>query len=265
MSFLRASTPFDVLKHLLLIGVVGAALVFGFFFVYLPMSTHHGETIVVPKITGMQMADLTRYLDERSLRYFVDDSSYETNPNIRPGQVLTQDPSPGEQVKEDRKIYISVASKNPPQIKMPKLTGGTMKNASLIVESYGLRIGKFIKVADLRQNEVLKQLVNGQEIAPGATITKGTRIDLEVGDGLGNQEFAVPNVVDMPADEAMTLLAGQGLQIGEKFYQAPTSGQAEGTVLRQRPVAAPNATIRMGQLVDLWIAGSPPAPLKSIE
>jgi len=263
MSFFKANTPFDVVKHLLVIGVIGAALVFGFFFVYLPISTNHGETIVVPKITGMQDENLEDYLDERNLRFFVDDSSYE--PGIRPGTVLTQDPAPGEQVKEDRKIYISVVSKNPPVIKMPNLIGGSVKNAQMILKSYGLLVGKITLVPDLSQNAVLKQRVGGKELAPGAAVTKGTQIDLEVGDGLGNQEFPIPDVVDMPADEAMTLLVGQGLQIGEKFYQAPTAGQADGTVLRQRPVALPNATIRMGQLVDLWIAGSPPATLKSVE
>ena len=93
MAFLKSDTPFDVVKHLVVIGVLGAALLFAFFFVYLPISTNHGETIMVPKVTGMQMADLEDYLDERNLRYFVDDSTYE--PGVRPGTVLMQDPAPG--------------------------------------------------------------------------------------------------------------------------------------------------------------------------
>jgi len=64
----------------------------------------------------------------------------------------------------------------------------------------------------------------------------------------------VPNLVNMPQDEAITLLVGQGLQKGEVFEQAATEGQAPGTVVRQRPVPGPDATIRTGQLVDLWVA-----------
>ena len=261
MAFLKSDTPADLLKHLLVILTIGAALLFGFFFVYLPMTTNHGETIVVPKVTGMQSAALEDYLDERNLRFFVDDSSY--NPSIRPGTVLTQDPAPGERVKEDRKIYVSVSMKNPPVIKMPKLVEGSVKNAQMILTSYDLIVGEIKLVPDVRQNQVLRQLVGGKEIAPGAPIAKGTRVDLEVADGLGNQEFAVPNVVNMPQDEAATLLVGQGLQVGEIFYQDAEEGQADGTVVKQRPVPAPGATIRMGQLVDLWIAGK--APLKSVE
>ncbi|UOQ74884.1 PASTA domain-containing protein [Hymenobacter cellulosilyticus] len=261
MSFLKSDTPIDVVKHLLVIGAAGALLLFGFFFVYLPITTNHGETIVVPKITGMKQEALEDYLDERNLRYFVDDSSY--NPNIQPFTVLTQDPAPGERVKEDRKIYISVSMKNPPVIKMPKLVDGSQKNAQMILSSYGLMVGKIIKVPDLAQNAVLKQMVNGKEIAPGAPIAKGTSVDLVVGDGQGNQEFPVPNVVNMPQDEAATLLVGQGLQVGEIFYQPAEEGQLEGTVVKQRPVPSPGATIRMGQLVDLWIAGD--APIKSVQ
>ena len=256
MSFFKSDTPADVLKHLLVILVAAGMLIFGFFYVYLPLTTNHGEVIEVPKITGMQQADLEDYLDERDLAYFVDDSTY--RPEIKPGTVLNQEPKPGEKVKEGRKLYITVAMKNPPVIKMPKLTDGSLKNAQMILKSYDLVIGQIKLVPNIQQNAVLKQFVNEKEIAPGAPIAKNTRVDLEVGDGLGNQEFPVPNLVNMPADEAVTLLAGQGLQVGERFYQEPAEGETEGTVVKQRPVPGPGATIRMGQLVDLWIAGSEP-------
>jgi hypothetical protein len=250
MSFFKADTPADVFKHLLLIATVGLLLVLGFFYVYLPITTHHGETITVPKITGMNLAELEDYLDERNLAYFVDDSSY--SPSVRPFTVLTQDPAPGEKVKQDRKIYLQVAMKNPPVIKMPKLTGGSSKTAMLILASYDLVVGQIQLVPDLAPGQVLKQLVNGKEIDPGAPVTKGTKVDLVVGDGQGNQEFAVPNLVNMPQDEATTLIAGQGLQVGEVFEQDAAEGQTPGTVVRQRPVAG--ATIRTGQLVDVWVA-----------
>ena len=261
MSFFRSDTPADLLKHVLIIVVATAALVFGFFYVYLPITTNHGETIVVPKVTGMNQADLEDYLDERDLAYFVDDSTYDAS--IKPGTVLTQEPKAGEKVKEGRKIYVSVSMKNPPVIKMPKLTDGSVKNAQMILKSYDLVVGQLKFVPNIQKDAVLKQLVNGKEIAAGAAITKGTRVDLEVGDGLGNQEFPVPNLVNMPADEATTLLVGQGLQVGEIFYQEPEDGQTEGTVVKQRPVPGPGTTIRMGQLVDLWVAGN--EPVKAVD
>jgi len=252
MSFAKPETWFDVLLHFFLIAVVGVLLVLGFFYVYLPITTHHGETIVVPKVTGMSVDNLNNFLGERDLAYFIDDSTYAAG--LHPGTVLTQEPAPGEKVKQDRKIYISVAMSRPPVIKMPRLVDGSLKNAQLVLKSYDLEIGQIKLVPRVDQNMVLKQLVNGKEIAPGAPIVKGSKVDLEVGDGLGNQEFAMPNLVNMPEDEARTLLAGQHLEVGEVFKQPAEEGQTPGTVVRQRPVASPDATIRMGQLVDLWVA-----------
>lgn len=196
MSFLKSDTPLDLVKHLLVMGVATAALVFGFFFVYLPLTTNHGETIVVPKITGMNQADLDDYLDERNLRFFVDDSSY--TPGTRPFTVLNQDPAPGERVKEDRKIYITVAMRNPPVIKMPKLTDGSQKNAQMILSSYSLTVGQIRLVPNIQQNAVLRQLVNGKDIAPGAAIAKGTRVTWKWATAWATRNFRYPTSSTCP-------------------------------------------------------------------
>ncbi|HSI90415.1 MAG TPA: PASTA domain-containing protein, partial [Adhaeribacter sp.] len=181
---------------------------------------------------------------------------------IKPFVILTQDPEPNAKVKANRKIYISVNMKNPPIIKMPKLIDGSLKNAQMILKSYDLMVGKIEYVPDLAQNAVLKQLVNGKEIQPGDPVAKGSTVDLVVGDGEGNTEFEVPKVVGMPVDEASILLVGQGLQIGSiNYVQEP--GKPQGMVVRQRPVAQKGATIKVGQLVDIWVNG--PEPVKGLE
>ncbi|MBD1398846.1 PASTA domain-containing protein [Pontibacter sp. JH31] len=252
---LKSNSFVGVLIHLALMGVIVGLLVFGFFYLYLPETTNHGETISVPKITGMQLPDAEEYLEEQNLRYFVNDSSY--NPERKPFEILTQDPAAGAKVKENRKIYISINMKNPPMIKMPKLIDGSVKNAELILKSYNLRKGKITNVPDLQHGAVLKQFVNGKEVKPGDLVPKGAVVDLHVGDGLGNTEFEVPSVVNMPLDEASVLLVGQGLQIGNIIY-VQGSGKSDGTIIRQRPIAEVGAKIRMGELVDLWVAGEEP-------
>ncbi|MDB5264030.1 MAG: penicillin-binding protein, partial [Adhaeribacter sp.] len=49
------------------------------------------------------------------------------------------------------------------------------------------------------------------------------------------------------------------LQVGALQYIAAPNGEAEGTVVRQRPVSTPGAKIRVGELVDIWVVGSDPA------
>lgn len=260
-TLFKANSPAGLIKHFVIIFVIIALMLFFFFFVYLPSTTNHGETITVPKITGMKLDEVEDFLDDNNLRYFVSDSSYSTN--NKPFEILTQDPLPGSKVKEDRKIYISYNMKTPPKIKMPKLIDGSLKNAQMILKSYDLIVGEVKYVPDLAQNAVLKQLYLGKEIAPGDPVAKGSVIDLVVGDGLGNAEFEVPRVIGMPEDEATVLLVGQGLQVGSITYQAAPNGEADGTVLKQRPNAGNGAMIRVGEMVDLWIAG--PEPVKEVE
>jgi beta-lactam-binding protein with PASTA domain len=251
--FFKNNTLADVFKHIAVIAVIVALMLFFFFFVYLPTTTHHGETIKVPNIKGMKVNEVEAFLEEHNLRFFVSDSSYDAGKE--PFAVVLQDPAPGSRVKEGRKIYITYNMKTPPTIKMPSLLEGSVKTAQMTLKSYGLQLGEIRSVPDVAQNSVLKQMVNGKEIPAGAPIAKGSVVDLVVGDGLGNAQFQIPNVVGMPVDEATTLLVGAGLQLGVTQYIPAPGGEANGTVLRQRPVASPGSMIRVGELVDIWVAG----------
>jgi eukaryotic-like serine/threonine-protein kinase len=260
-SFLKAQTLGDLFKHIIIMVTIVLVLLFVFFFVYLPSTTNHGETITVPKVTGMSVEELEDFLGDKDLNYYVNDSTYQQG--MAPFTVITQEPKAGEKVKQGRKIYISINMKNPPLIKMPKLIDGSVKNAEMILKSYDLNMGEIKYVPDLAQNSVLRQFVNGREIKPGDPVAKGSRVDLEVGDGLGNTELEVPALVGMPVDEATMLVTGQGLQIGTVIYMAAPNGEADGTVLKQRPVAGEGAMIRTGELIDLWVAGPQPvAPIR---
>ncbi|WP_223815809.1 PASTA domain-containing protein [Adhaeribacter rhizoryzae] len=256
--FFKADSLGDVIKHIAVIIIIVALMLFFFFFVYLPSTTNHGETITVPKVEGMKLNEIEDFLAEHSLQYYVSDSSYSSTKE--PFTVTKQDPQPGAKVKEDRKIYITYNMKTAPMIKMPKLVDLSLKNAQMILKTSDLQVGKIEFVPDLAQNAVLKQLLKGKEIAAGDLIPKGSSVDLVVGDGLGNAEFQVPNVVGMPADEATTLLVGAGLQMGAVQYIAAPNGEPEGTVVRQRPISTPGAKIRVGELVDIWVVGANPAP-----
>jgi eukaryotic-like serine/threonine-protein kinase len=255
--FFKNNSLADVFKHLAVIAVIVALMLFFFFFVYLPTTTNHGETIQVPNIRGMKLQEVEALLEENNLRFAVNDSSYD--PNKEPFVVTLQDPVPGFRVKEGRKVYITYNMKTPPTIKMPKLIDMSLKNAQMVLKSYGLTLGQIREVPDLAMNAVLKQLVNGKEIAAGDPVAKGTVVDLVVGNGVGNAQFQIPEVVGMPVDEATTLLVGAGLQLGTTQYIPAPNGETDGTVVRQRPAASPGSMIRVGELVDIWVAGPDPA------
>jgi len=267
LELFKQRDPKGLLLHITLIGIVFAVFVVLFFYVYLPAHTNKGETITVPNLEGIQYDELDEFLGKRNLRYEVADSAYSSV--YAPLTVLKQYPKAGSNVKENRVIYITVKAKEPRKVKMPKLIDGSLKNAELILKSYGLRRGEIEYKPHPHQNRILKQLHNGEEIETGELIAKGSVIDFVVGDGLGNREFEISNYLGRQLDDVEFAISGQGLNLGsvvvevieeDRYFQfdmvdmEQDSMQVEnsGTIIRQYP--PPGTTVRLGDLVDLWVA-----------
>ena len=262
MAQIRTQTKSDVYLHIGIIICLLLALFLGFFFLYLPASTNHGETVTVPKLKGMTTQELSDYLDDRNLDFEISDCTFIVG--AKPLTVLSQYPLDGSLVKEGRKIYITISALNAPQIQMPKLADRSLQSAEQILKSFGLLKGELKYVPDLAEGQVLKQLFNGKEIAPGTMIAKGSKIDLVVGDGLGNQMFDIPNLIGKTLEEATLTIVGSELVMGEVMYDE-SSDQPAGTVIWQNPSAEPGEKIRMGSTIDIKIAGPNPSPVPKVE
>ncbi|MFN4144338.1 MAG: PASTA domain-containing protein [Runella sp.] len=244
----------DLFVHIGLVIALVVALFLGFFFLYLPFTTNHGQSITVPDLKGMNLRQLEDYLDERNLRYEISDCTFVAG--APPLTVIRQHPKPGMKVKEGRKIYIYITSLTAPNVKMPQLVDRTLRSAEAELARLGLQRGRIIYVPDLAQNSVLGQLYKGQPILPGTPIPQGSKIDLEVGNGIGNTEFDVPDVVGKTLDEALFILKGSNLAKPLIQYVDDPS-QAPGTVVRQNPEAGAGNKIRVGETIDLWVVGQP--------
>lgn len=252
MTKISTRSIFDLLIHIGLVLALLAVLFLAFFFVYLPLTTHHGQTITVPDLTRMSTDELRTFLDDRNLRYEVNDCTFVAG--AEPLSVLQQYPKPGSKVKEDRKIYVTLTKRMAPTLAMPKLTDMTQRSAELQLLSDGLEMGEITYVPDLAKNAVLRQFYNGKEIAPGTPVPKGAKIDLELGNGEGNTIFDIPNVIGKPLDEAKLIIKGSNLQVGTIIQQEDPEKEV-GTVIRQKPEPRPGERIRVGGTVDLWVVG----------
>lgn len=253
MSFLKPNNIKDLLIH---IGaVIGLALVVVLFvfYVWLPISTNHGDTISVPDIVGIEESQLPEFLEDRNLRYEVtEDSSY--SPDYPPLSVLTQVPPPNAKVKENRKIYVTLNSKNPPLVKMPKVEHLSLKSVQMVLKSYDFKLGKIRYVPDQFFGVVHEAKINGRTVLEGEKIEKGTVIDLVVGDGYGNTVFQSPNLVGLELEEAKFVIIGSGLKVGNIQYSATKPNDEDISpdgVLSQYP--QPKSVLRIGDPVDLWV------------
>jgi len=263
MNLFRVSSIKDVLIHLAIVLALGITILVVFFYVYLPNTTNHGETVTVPDLEGIHLDDIDEFLTKRNLRFEVlSDSGFTAE--YEPFTILNQYPLPGSKVKENRKIFLTLNAVNPPKVKMPDLVDGSVKNAQLVLQSYGLERGNIKYVPDLAQNAVLEQKFEGKDIEAGTFIPKGSKIDLVVGDGLGNTVLEVPDVNGMDLEEAEFIIVGSGLKVGSVLLQEadPEGRNAREivenatpderyVVVRQNPGS--ERKVRIGEEIDIWL------------
>lgn len=141
--------------------------------------TQHGESVEVPDFKGKSIKELEAFITGKDLRYQIIDSIYA--PKEKPGVVIRQDPETKTRVKRNRTVYLYVTGFQPPQLVMPKLIDRSARQAVLMIESYGLKVGKITEVSGDCNGCVLEQYANGKKIEPGAMVKKGTVISISIG------------------------------------------------------------------------------------
>lgn len=244
----KIGTYLNLAKHIGIFMAFTLVMLILFFYVFLPINTHHGETLTVPDLTGIVLDDLDEFLVKRDLRYEVSDSAF--SKDYPPLTVLSQFPESGAKVKKDRKIYISVNSFQPPMTTMPELIDRSLRNAELELSSYELSRGKILFKPSPFENAVLDVRYKGETIEPGTKIPKGTKIDLVVGDGYGNRRFEIPSFLGKPLDEVKVSVLGMNLRIGVILNQGDSS-EAPGIIYKQIPEEG--EVVKIGDVVDLWV------------
>lgn len=219
---------------------------------WLAAYTSHGNTITVPDLRGLTVNEINKFLNNKSLRYFITDSTI-FDLQKPPGTVIEQDPLPGEKVKENRTIYLSIVRTTAPKIKMPGLTDISFRQAEAILNSYGLKTGKISFKPDLCKNCVLSFESGGRTLQAGDEISKGSVIDLVLGDGFGNTVIRVPDLIGLTLEEAIFVLRGSSLNAGAVIAEQPLSDSLHAVVYRQNPEPGDSSMISQGQAVDLFI------------
>lgn len=153
--------------------------------------TNHGDFVEVPDFKGQSITALNAFVKDKEVAFQIIDSIY--NPKEKAGIVIRQEPTAKSKVKHNRIIYLYVTGMLPPSIVMPKLIDRSERQARLIIESYGLKIGKIRTRAADCNGCVLSQSVGGKEIETGSTLRKGATIDLVIGE---KNTYYTPDVSD---------------------------------------------------------------------
>ena len=246
-TFFQSKAFVAGLVFFLLIGFgVGSFIAFGSF--------TKQEEVSVPNVVGKQLALARQILEDGKLRVNVAET-YDAS--VPPGQVVSQDPESGKNVKSERLVTIYV-SKGGEDLDMPDLQGLTKATAIEKLQKVGLVLGSvYEKYADEEPGTVLSH-----DPAAGTKISRGQTIDLTVSRGTAvasrnesEQRTAantstVPDVQGASLEVAKAGIEGRGLSVGS--ITSKVSAQAEGTIVSQIPSAG--SEIASGSQVDLVVA-----------
>jgi eukaryotic-like serine/threonine-protein kinase len=231
-----------------------------YFYIYLPSSTNHGESVTVPNIEGMHMNELEEFLVARNLRYEVNDSSY--SDRYAPLTVLKQYPAAGTKVKENRNIFISVNRITPPSVPMPNLIDGSLINAEAVLRGNELKRGRILFVSGPFLNLVKEMRYQGKKVDAGTRVPKGSVIDLVIEDG-GNSEIRTPDVVGFTLEDAKIPIFGSNLNLGEIHLVGDTLNNGPIVILKQVPESG--KILRAGDVIEVWVGKEGTAILEENE
>jgi beta-lactam-binding protein with PASTA domain len=233
---------------LLAIGSVITIVLIAFF--SLGFYTNHGSGIPVPALKGMPVERAISILTDQGFRYQIDSVYRE---DATPGTVVEQDPDPETNVKENRVIYLTVVTRQAPLTTLPDIIDAQYISAEATLASFGLKVGDTTYRHDITRN-VLEVRLSGQIIRAGTKLPKGSKLDLVLGDGAGENEQPIPDLVNQDLVAAKFIINNSGLTIGTITSQGAITDSANLIVIAQSPMKTDSATkVSIGTPINLTV------------
>lgn len=221
--------------------------------VFLNVITKHNQELSVPDFSNLTVAEAEELAARSNMRVEVTDSVFVKR--MKKGAVYRQNPRAGSKVKEGRRIILTINALSAKKVTMPNLIGYSMRQAMAELQSRGLVLGKLIYVQDIATNNVLKQLRDNREIAPGVFVESESVIDLVVGLNSFDNETYIPDVVGLKHISALDAVHGSSLNVRNLKFDSTVKNYDDSlnsVVYKQSPTPSEHA-VKMGEDVTLYL------------
>lgn len=242
---------FWLVGNLTLALIIAIVLIFGSSSL-LSLGTNHGEHLAVPEFIGMKYRDAQALAEQVGVRLEIVDSVYSRTGR---GLVRDQNPAAGANVKEGRRVQLTINAVGIQKVAMPNLVGYSVRQAVAELSSRGLALGKFMYIDDIATNNVLQQKYRGRDIEPGAMVEAEARIDLVVGLNAKNSETLIPDVTGRHASDAARELNDYYLNVRSIRYDRNIrtyEDSLKAVVYKQAPEAS-ELPVLMGTEITLYM------------
>lgn len=149
---------------------------------YLSWTTNHGEFIEVPELTGKSLETVKIELNDNQLVMEIQDSA-NYNPKYPKFSVIEQYPVAGAQVKENRKIYLTLNPSGYRKVSIPNIVRRTFRQAKPTLETLGFEVGQVTYIDDIGKEEVIEIRYKGKTLKAGDMLALTSEIDVVLGNG----------------------------------------------------------------------------------
>lgn len=219
--------------------------------------TRHGQSNPVPDFTGLTPIEAENQAKAIHIKTVVIDSVF--TDEVNPGEIIEQIPEPNFGVKENRTVFLTINSTNKEKVVLPKLTEISFRQAKVLVENCGLKIGEISYQPSEYNNLVLKVEQGGVEIKEGTLLFKGTLVNFIIGQDSENEQTILPDLSGLKLEEAKDILSNAMLNYGVVIFDESITtmeDSANAVIWRQLPDTKTTSTVKLGRTVDLWITVS---------
>lgn len=265
MKILQFLTSKAFFKQLLYIAIFLAVVLFAVL-MWLRSYTNHGQKLALPNYVGEQLTDILEDAKDKTFEIIVNDSIHIVG--TPGGQIINQNPIPGSEVKEGRKIYVRTTKYNSDQYplsKLPQLYGNDFdqKKRELKFQEINAVI-KDYKYDPAEPNHILEVYYKGEKIVSSTTYKKSTMIEkggtLEmVLSSRGGGETDLPDLKCYLYSEAVFYLEQLKLKVGNVNKIGTVDNIDSAYIVTQNPAFDPIKTIERGTPIDISVQQSKPS------
>lgn len=247
------------------ITVIASLLLVLGIFLWLKLYTHHGQQLTLPDYTGMDLELARKDASRKSFDLVVDDSVHMVG--RKGGEILSQNPEGNSKVKENRKIYVTVAKYQPDMIlsaNLPVLYGKNFENKreelsvgyelKLEVVGYKFDPGPVDHILEVMYKG--EPFINSKGRNNALEIEKGAILQVILSQSTG-AVITVPNVVCEELDQARFKIESMRLSVAEVV----SSGNDEEDLMyvyKQIPSYDPERTMVEGEGITLYVQSGRP-------
>jgi eukaryotic-like serine/threonine-protein kinase len=214
----------------------------------------HGRQTAVPRIIGMTPHDAEATLAAKGLVYDQTDRFYSAE--IPAGQVVSQVPLPGEQVRRGWRVRVA-ESMGPQRVTIPDLTGDSERSAEINIKRRGLEMGTMAiaSIPDASPDQIV-----AQSPPANALNVSAPRVSVLVAASEERKSYVMADLRGRTEDDAVNEIVRAGLKVGSISSQPPPNAEQNipetlpyGTRIVTKTVPGAGQRVWEGQAINLEV------------